>query len=124
MNPGAAQLESAWFQPLQLKCDFLVSSLCFQIQLVRYNEDLVRVEAENAMLRERMDEMVADREEGKIAGSPGPSGGPSGGSSNSGDGVNKRGDKKTPRGQSVDPAAKELGMGKTISAIGGAVYKL
>ena len=33
------QVETAWFQPLNLKCDLLVSKICFQFQLVvRYAE--------------------------------------------------------------------------------------
>jgi hypothetical protein len=35
LNPVYPWLESAWFQPLNLIiCDILVSSLCFQVQLV------------------------------------------------------------------------------------------
>jgi centromeric protein E len=82
------------------------------------NEDLVRVEAENAMLRERLEEMVADRDEGKLS-SPGPVGSGSSNTAGDRDGGGKRGDKRNLG--SVDPAAKELGMGKTISAIGRAV---
>ena len=59
---------------------------------IQLHEDLVRVEAENAMLRERLDEMAADREEGKL-GSPGPSS--SAGGRRRETGV---GDKETPRG--------------------------
>jgi hypothetical protein len=29
LNPVDPQLESAWFQPLNLKCDILVSKICF-----------------------------------------------------------------------------------------------
>lgn len=85
---------------------------------IQLHEDLVRVEAENAMLRERIDEMTADREEGKLGpSSPGPAS-----SSLSSERGGGKGDKKTPRGgERVDPAAKELGMGKLISAIGRAV---
>jgi hypothetical protein len=34
LNSVYPWLESAWFQPLNLKCDFLVLRLCFQIQVV------------------------------------------------------------------------------------------
>jgi hypothetical protein len=34
LNPVDPQLESARFQHFNLKCDILVSSLCFQMQLV------------------------------------------------------------------------------------------
>jgi hypothetical protein len=34
LNSVDPKLGSAWFQPLSLKCDILVSSLCFQMQLV------------------------------------------------------------------------------------------
>jgi hypothetical protein len=34
LNAVDPQLESARFQPLKLKCDILVSKICFQMQLV------------------------------------------------------------------------------------------
>ena len=36
LNPVDPQLESAWFQPLKLKCDFLVSKFAFKFNLYRY----------------------------------------------------------------------------------------
>jgi hypothetical protein len=45
LNPVEPQLESAWFQPLKLKCDILVSKLCFQIQIVPLNSGGVAVGA-------------------------------------------------------------------------------
>jgi hypothetical protein len=40
---GCTSLPSAWFQPLKLKCDRLVSKLGFKFDLYRYNEDGRRV---------------------------------------------------------------------------------
>jgi hypothetical protein len=39
LDPFDPELESAWFQPLSLKFDIMVSSLCFQIQLVLLHHD-------------------------------------------------------------------------------------
>jgi hypothetical protein len=39
LNPVDPQLESAWFQPVNLQCDLLVSSLSFQMQLVLLHND-------------------------------------------------------------------------------------
>ena len=36
LNPVDPQLESAWFQPLKLKCDFLVSNFAVKLNLYRY----------------------------------------------------------------------------------------
>ena len=36
MNPVDPQLESAWFEPLKLKCEKLVSTLCFHFNLYHY----------------------------------------------------------------------------------------
>jgi hypothetical protein len=37
------QLESAWFQPLSLKCDFLVSKFAFKwVNLCRYAKDQLK----------------------------------------------------------------------------------
>jgi nitrile hydratase len=39
VNAADPQLESAWFQPLNLKCDILVSKFAFKFNLYRYPEE-------------------------------------------------------------------------------------
>jgi hypothetical protein len=40
LNAVDPALESAWFQPLNLKCDILVSKFAFKCNLYRYTQDL------------------------------------------------------------------------------------
>ena len=41
LNPVDQQLESAWFQPLNLKCNFMVSKFAFKCNLYHYSERLI-----------------------------------------------------------------------------------
>jgi hypothetical protein len=34
-------LESVWFQPLNLKCDFMVSEFAVKFELYRYSEEIL-----------------------------------------------------------------------------------
>ena len=53
LNAVDPELESAWFQPLNLKCDFLVSYFAFKSNLYRYVEEPHMTDRERLqMLRE------------------------------------------------------------------------
>jgi len=83
---------------------------------ITLNEEIVRVETENATLRERLEEVAAAAEDGRA---PGPA-------SYAGDDGGGKGKPKSRASPDVDPAANKLGVGKTIIAVGravGGVYK-
>jgi hypothetical protein len=48
LNAVDPQLEGAWFQPLSLSSDILVSSLCFQMQVVPLQQGEQGAEREHA----------------------------------------------------------------------------
>jgi hypothetical protein len=53
LNPVDPQLESAWFQPLSLKCDILVSKFAFKCNLYRYKLAILERERKMQLERER-----------------------------------------------------------------------
>ena len=79
MNAADPWLESAaWFQPLRLKCEILVSTFAFKwVHLCRYteavtitSEDLLRLKP-NEFLNDRVIDLMMKRLQQDIAGKPG-----------------------------------------------------
>ena len=69
VDPIKPKLTLPGTKRLKLKCDVPLSKFAFNFNLRRYNEEIVRVETENASLRERLDEAAAAAEDGRA---PGP----------------------------------------------------